>query len=73
MSYTDRTVLEKYIRDRVRKELFKSVVDLASVRVSNLPSGDVAVNAQLYCRRPKSPQFAWAEKYDMLETENRFE
>lgn len=73
VSHTDSSVLEKYIRDRVRHELFKSVVDLTSVRVSNLPSGDVAVNAQLYCRRPKSPQFAWAEKYDMLETRNRFE
>ena len=73
VSYTNELVLEKYIRDRVRHELFKSVVDLTSVRVSNLPSGEVAVNAQLYCRRPKSPQFAWAEKYDMLETENRFE
>lgn len=39
VSYTDRSVLEKYIRDRVRHELFKSVVDLTSVRVSNLPSG----------------------------------
>lgn len=73
VSYTNRSVLEKYIRDRVRQELFKSVVDLASIRVSNLPSGDVEVNAQLVCRRPKFPQFAWAEKCDMLETKNRFE
>lgn len=73
VSYTNELVLEKYIRDRVRHELFKSVVDLTSVRVSNLPSGEVAVNAQLYCRRPKSPQFAWAEKWEMLDTCNRFE
>lgn len=71
--YTSTSELEKYIRDRVRQELFKSVVDLTSVRVSNLPSGEVAVNAQLYCRRPKSPQFAWAEKWEMLDTCNRFE
>ena len=65
--------LEKYIRDRVRQELYKHVIDLVSIRVSNLPSGGIEVNAQLVCRRPKAPQFAWAEKYDMLKTENRFE
>ncbi len=65
--------LEKYIRDRVRQELYKRVIDLVSIRVSHLPEGDVSVNAQLVCRRPKAPQFAWAEKYDMLKTENRFE
>ena len=71
--YTSTSELEKYIRDRVRQELFKRAMDLASIRVSHLPSGDVSVNAQLVCRQPKAPQFAWAEKYDMLKTENRFE
>lgn len=73
VSYTSTSELEKYIRDRVRQELYKRVMDLVSIRVSHLPEGDVSVNAQLVCRRPKAPQFAWAEKYDMLETENRFE
>lgn len=70
---TSTSELEKYIYDRVRRELYKLVIDLVSIRVSHLPTGGVSVNAQLVCRRPKAPQFAWAEKYDMLETENRFE
>lgn len=73
VSYTNTSELEKYIRDRVRQELFKRAMDLVSIRVSHLPSGDVKVNAQLVCRQPKAPQFAWAEKYGMLKTENRFE
>lgn len=71
--YTSTFGLEKYIRDRVRQELYKRVMDLVSIRVSHLPGGGVSVNAQLVCRQPKAPQFAWAEKYDMLKTENRFE
>lgn len=73
VSYTNTFELEKHIRDRVRQELFKRAMDLVSIRVSHLPGGDVSVNAQLVCRRPKAPQFAWAEKYGMLKTENRFE
>lgn len=73
VSRTSTSVLEKYICDRIRLELYKRVIDLVSIRASNLPSGDVAVNAQLVCRRPKAPQFAWAEKCDFLRTENRFE
>lgn len=65
--------LEKNIRDRVRQELFKRAMDLVSIRVSHLPGGDVSVNAQLVCRQPKAPQFAWAEKWEMLDTCNRFE
>lgn len=65
--------LEKHICYHVRQELYKHVMDLVSIRVSHLPSGGVSVNAQLVCRRPKTPQFAWAEKYDMLESKNRFE
>lgn len=72
VSYTNTSELEKHIRDRVRQELFKRAMDLVSIRVSHLPGGDVSVNAQLVCRQPKAPQFAWAEKYDMFETENRF-
>ena len=71
--YTSTSELEKYIRDRVRQELYERAIDLVSIRVSHLPEGDVSVNAQLICRQPKAPQFAWAEKYDMLKTENRFE
>ena len=71
--YTSTSKLEKYICDRVRQELYKRAMDLVSIRVGHLPEGDVSVNAQLVCRQPKAPQFAWAEKYDMLETENRFE
>lgn len=71
--YTNTFELEKYIRDRVRQELFKRAMDLVSIRVSHLPGGDVSVNAQLVCRRPKAPQFAWAEKWEMLDTCNRFE
>lgn len=70
---TSTSELEKYICGRVRRELYERVIDLVSIRVSHLPTGGVEVNAQLVCRRPKAPQFAWAEKYDMLETENRFE
>ena len=73
VSYTSTSELEKNIRYRVSQELYKHVMDLVSIRVSHLPEGDVSVNAQLVCRQPKAPQFAWAEKYDMLETENRFE
>ena len=71
--YTSTSELEKYIGGRVRRELYERVMDLVSIRVSHLPTGGVEVNAQLVCRRPKAPQFAWAEKYDMLETKNRFE
>lgn len=71
--YTSTSELEKYICKRVRQELYERVIYLVSIRVSHLPSGGVSVNAQLFCRRPKAPQFAWAEKYDMFETENRFE
>ena len=73
VSYTNTSELEKHIRDRVRQELFKRAMDLVSIRVSYLPGGDVKVNAQLVCRRPKAPQFAWAEKWEMLDTCNRFE
>ena len=73
VSYTSTSELEKHIRDLVRQELYERAMDLVSIRVSHLPEGDVSVNAQLVCRRPKSPQFAWAEKYGMLKTENRFE
>lgn len=73
VSYTSTSELEKHIRDRVRQELYKRVMDLISIRVSHLPGGDISVNAQLVCRQPKAPQFAWTEKYDMLKTENRFE
>lgn len=73
VSYTSTSELEKHIRDRVRQELYERAMDLASIRVSHLPERGVFVNAQLVCRRPKAPQFAWAEKCDMFETENRFE
>lgn len=71
--YTSTSELEKYICNRVRRELYERVIDLVSIRVSHLPTGGVEVNAQLVCRRPKAPHFAWAEKYDMFETEKRFE
>ena len=71
--YTSTSELEKFIFDRVRQELFQRAMDLVSIRADHLPGGGVSVNAQLVCRRPKAPQFAWAEKYDMFETENRFE
>lgn len=71
--YTSTSKLEKHIRDRVRQEVYKRAMDLVSIRVSHLPTGGVSVNAQLVCRQPKAPQFAWAEKYGMLKTENRFE
>ena len=73
VSHTSTSELEKYIRDLVRQELYKRAMDLVSIRVSHLPEGDVSVNAQLVSRRPKSPQFAWAEKWEMLDTCNRFE
>lgn len=59
VSHAGDRMLDKFICGRVRQELYKSVIDLASIRVSNLPSGGIAVNAQLVCRRPKAPQFAW--------------
>lgn len=73
VSYTNTSELEKHIRDRVRQELYKRAMDLVSIRVSHLPTGGVSVNAQLVCRQPKAPQFAWAEKWEMLDTCNRFE
>ncbi|MFW5563426.1 MAG: hypothetical protein ACOCNX_00865 [Prevotella sp.] len=72
-NFSKNFVLDKFIRERVRREFCNRILDFVSIRAFNVPSGDVKVNAQLVCRPPKSPKFAWAEKKEMFETENRFE
>lgn len=72
-NFSKNFVLDKFIRERVRREFCNRILDFVSIRAFNVPSGDVKVNAQLVCRPPKSPKFAWAEKEEMFETENRFE